>query len=354
MNSIKIGILGYGMAGQTFHAPIIASVEGLEIAAIRTRNKDNIARARNLIPGVNIVQDNEEIINDPEIDLVLVLTPNEYHFPLAKAALEKDKHVVVDKPITIHSKEALELIKVAESKKKVLSVYQNRRFDGDLRTIKSIIDAKTLGKLAEFELHYDRFRNFLKGNWREKDEPGSGILYDLGPHIIDQALYLFGLPERIFADVKIQRSISSTIDYFDLDLFYPENFKVILKGGMLVKELGPRMQLHGENGSFIKYGIDPQEESLKAGLLPNDDPNWGRELPEFYGTLNYVENGSDKRQQVETQPGDYRDYYRNIRDAINGEAELFVKPTEAYHNIRLIELAMESAEKLTPLQVDFK
>ena len=351
--NINVGIIGFGMAGQIFHAPIIVSVDGLTIKTIRTSNEEHEMKAKSLVPDVHITTKNSNILDDPEIDLVLIVTPNEFHFPLAKEALEKGKHVVVDKPMTIHSKDAKTLIRIAESKNLMLSVYQNRRFDGDLQSVKEVIQSKKLGRLVEFELHYDRFRNFLKDNWREVDEAGSGTLYDLGPHIIDQALELFGLPESIYADVQVQRSVASTTDYFDIDLYYESGLKVILKSGMLVKELGPRWQIHGENGSFLKYGIDPQEESLKAGLLPKNDPHWGKELPEFFGTVHYVDGERDKREQVPTATGDYRLYYENIRDVINHKADLIVKPIESYHNIRLIELAIESSKKSSRIPCNF-
>ncbi len=352
-NPINVGIIGFGTAGQVFHAPFLQCVEGFNVKTIRSSKTDHIEKAKALFPDVHITTQNNNILEDPEIDLVIVLTPNEFHFPLAMEALECGKHVVVDKPITIKSQRAKELIKIANAKGKVLSVYQNRRFDGDLHTIKRVIDSGKLGKLVEFELHYDRFRNFLKNNWREGTEPGSGILYDLGPHIIDQAFFLFGLPKRIQAQVKIQRSIASAIDYFDIDLFYEDPFKVTLKSGMLVKEVGPRWQIHGEQGSFVKYGIDPQEESLKAGLSPKNDPHWGKELPEFWGTLHYEEGERDVKERVETDAGDYRKYYENIRDVIQGTADLIVKPEQAYNNIRLIEMAIESSETERVIDCNF-
>ncbi len=345
MNSIGIGIIGFGMAGQTFHTPIIKSVTGLDIRKIRTSNSSHINAAKDLCSSAQIVSENEEIFNDPNIHVVVVVTPNEFHFPIAKKAMESGKHVVIDKPFAITSQQAGELINVSKSTNNKLFVYQNRRWDGDIQTAKKLIESGKLGQPVEAEFHFDRFRDFLKDNWREKDVPGSGILYDLGPHLIDQAVYLFGKPDSVFAEVKIQRPVSDTKDYFDIHLYYHNNLKVILKSSMLVGDPGPRLQIHGTQGSYVKYGMDVQEEALKSGILPKEDPYWGEDDQNNWGTLTTHLNGQSQKEKIPTTVGDYRIFYQKVLASIQQKGETPVDPNEAYLNIRIIELALESSEK---------
>ncbi len=345
MKLINVGILGYGLSGSVFHAPVIRSVEGFHIASIMTKNEEAIERIREMDPTIWIAATPEEILESPAIDLVVIAVPNVFHHSLAKKALEHGKHVVLEKPFTITFDEADDLVNLSERTGKVLSAYQNRRWDGDFRTVRKLIDNRTLGYLVEFESHFDRFRPVLKTkSWREDEGPGSGLLYDLGSHLIDQALTLFGMPERVFADSRIQRPAGKTVDSFELILFY-EGLKVTLKSGSLVREPLPRFILQGDKGSFVKFGLDVQEDALRKGIKPNDHEDWGQEPESAYGTLHTEVGGVTVRGAVTTLPGDYREYYRGIHRAITENAEPPVTAKQARNVMRIIELAMESAEK---------
>jgi len=343
-NNIQVGLIGYGMAGQVFHAPMITSILGLHLSKIRETKLDNIALAKRRYPSVTIVDNSEAILSDPDIDLIVIASTNTTHYPLAKQALLNGKHVVVDKPFTISSKEADALIKIAKKNKKLLSVYHNRRWDSGFKTVQKIILEETLGNIVEVEIHFDRFRPNLKEDaWREQNIPGSGILYDLGSHLIDQSLIFFGNPLSLIADIRLQRPGVKVDDYFQVEFYY-DNLKVILKSGMLIKEIGPQYILHGDKGSFIKYGLDVQEEALIAGEIPNKTANWGEEPEKLWGKLTLDKNGSTIITRVKSEAGDYRGYYQNIYLSILGESELAVKPEQARDVIYFIELAKKSAK----------
>ncbi|PSR52780.1 oxidoreductase [Adhaeribacter arboris] len=345
---IKVGLIGYGMAGQVFHAPIITAVPGLQLVKIRETKLDNIRLAQTRYPNAEIVPDSEAIISDEKIDLVVIATPNNSHYPLAEKALLAGKHVVVDKPFTITAEEADKLINLATSQNKLLTVHHNRRWDSNAKTIRKIIAQQMLGRLVELEVHFDRYRPFFRtGAWREENTPGSGILYDLGAHLIDEAQCLFGLPEFIIADERIQRTNGKTIDSFTVILDYPQ-LKVTLKAGMLVRQPGPVHVLHGENGSYVKYGMDVQEAALKEGLHPLHTPNWGKEPEANWGTINTEYQGQHVIGKIESEPGDYREFYVNVYQTLCGEAKLAVTAEQARQTIRMIELARQSsAEKRT-------
>lgn len=345
MKTINVGILGYGLSGKVFHAPVIRSVEGFKITSIMTKNPEAIAQIHEADPSVWIASTPEEILESPAIDLVVIAVPNAFHHGLAKKALEHGKHVVLEKPFTITLDEAEDLVDLAEKTGKVLSAYHNRRWDGDFKTLRKLISGGLLGNLAEFESHFDRFRPVLKaGAWREEEGPGNGLLYDLGSHLIDQALTLFGMPGRVFADLRIQRHSGKAVDSFELHLLYV-GLKVTLKSGSLVREPLPRFILQGDKGSFVKYGLDVQEAALKEGMMPGDDADWGLEPEEIHGVLNTELNGVTFRGKVTTLPGDYREYYRGIYRAIAEKAEPPVTAKQARNVIKIIELAIESAEK---------
>lgn len=349
---IQVGLIGYGMAGEVFHAPMITSISGLMLSKIRETKPDNIALAKSRYPSVTIVGDSEAIISDPEIDLVVIASPNTSHYSLAQEALLAGKHVVVDKPFTITSSEADTLIDLAKQENKLLSVFHNRRYDSGFKTVQNIINENTLGRLAEVEIHFDRFRPQLKENaWREENIPGSGVLYDLGSHLIDQSLAFFGSPRSITADIRSQRQGAKVDDYFQVELHY-NNLKVILKAGMLVKEQGPQYILHGDKGSFIKYGLDVQEEALKEGKIPNEMPNWGEEPENLWGKLNLDADGAGIISRVKSEIGDYRGYYENIYQSILGKAKLEVLPEQAREVIYLIELAQQSAQERCTINLD--
>jgi scyllo-inositol 2-dehydrogenase (NADP+) len=337
---IQVGIIGYGMASRVFHAPVIESVPGLWLKKVVQRHGDE---SRKRYPWAEVVRDATDLFQDDEIGLVVIATPNNTHFDLAQQALLAGKHVVVDKPFTTTSTEAQELIDLSRKQNRLISVFQNRRWDGDFQTVQKLVDSNLLGRIVEYESHFDRFRNVPRVNWREQEVAGSGILFDLGSHLIDQALVLFGLPGMVTADIRIQRDTARVADNFELILHY-DALKVTLKSGVLVRELGPRFTLHGTEGSYVKYGLDPQEEALMRGLTPTE-MNWGQEPKERWGKLNTQIDGLHFEGSVETIAGSYQAYYQNIVDAINGRAKLAVKPEEAKNTIRIIELAQQSAEE---------
>jgi scyllo-inositol 2-dehydrogenase (NADP+) len=338
---ISVGLIGYGMAGRTFHAPVIQSVPELRLKKVVERRTDE---ARQRYPWVEVVPDAAALLQDEEITLVVIATPNISHFDLARQSLQANKHVVVEKPFTTTSAQAQELMDLARRQNRVISVNHNRRWDGDFQTVRKLLEGRLLGRLVEYESHFNRFRNCPRPNaWREEEGAGGGILFDLGSHLIDQAQVLFGLPQMITADIRTQRDFAKTDDSFELILHY-DNLKVTLKAGMLVREQSPRFILHGTEGSFVKHGFDPQEEALKRGCTPSDS-NWGDEPREHWGTLLTQVGGLELEGQVKTMAGGYQSFYQNIVDVMSGRAELAVKPEEAMLTIRLIELAMESSEQ---------
>jgi predicted dehydrogenase len=335
---IRVGLVGFGISATVFHAPFFVTMPQYELVAVLERSKNE---SQQKYPFVKVVRSIEEMLADPAIDLIVITTPNVTHFPYAKAALLAGKHVVVEKPFTNTSAEAMELVELAAGSNNVLSVYQNRRYVSDFLTIKDIIDQQLLGTIHEFEGHYDRYRAEARPNaWREAAKPGSGILFDLGAHLTDQVLYLFGLPHSITADIRKQRPHAKVDDYFDLRLDYGFT-KVILHGSMLVREPGPRYMIHGTVGSFIKYGEDPQEGLLRAGVPPTGD-NWGREQEETYGLMHTEINGELVKKRYPSQKGDYSAYYSNLYETIVNKAPLLEKPAHGFNTVKLIELAIES------------
>jgi predicted dehydrogenase len=258
--------------------------------------------------------------------------------------LESGKHVVLEKPFANSSDEAHQLVEIAKRSGKILSVYQNRRYVSDFLTIKEILEKRLLGEVHEYIAHYDRYRAEAKPNaWREEIKPGSGVLYDLGPHLIDQALCFFGLPQTITADIRMQRPHSRVDDYFDIRLDFGFA-KVILHAGMLVREHGPRYMIHGTKGSFIKHGEDPQEAALKAGSLPVGE-DWGKEPDNFRGLLHTDINGSIIKENYPSKRGNFGNYYKNLYKSIIEGIPSKEKPEHGYNTVRLIELAFESHRK---------
>jgi predicted dehydrogenase len=336
---MRTGVVGYGMAAQVMHLPFLTTNPGYRVLSILQRHGNSAAEK---YPGVRIVHTLEDMLTDPGLELMVITTPNDTHFDYAARALRAGKHVVLEKPFTISSREAAELIRIAAGSGKVLSVFQNRRYVSDFLTIRQLLAEHKLGSIVEFEAHYDRYRPEQRPNaWRETDAPGSGILYDLGAHLIDQAFCLFGLPEFLTADLRMQRAHARTTDYFDLWLHYGST-KVILKAGMLVREPGPRYMIHGTLGSFIKYGDDPQEALLKQGILPGTG-DWGREPEAMYGLLHTEINGQVVREKYPSLPGNFGAYYADLYESLVHGRPLKVKPEHGYNTIRMIELATESS-----------
>ena len=339
MNKIQVGLASFGMSGKVFHAPILAHHQGFQMVKIVERSKDEASK---IYPGILSVRSFDELLNDDAIELIVVNTPDPTHFEYARKSLEAGKHVVVEKPFTQNIGHGESLIDLAAKKNLILSVFQNRRWDGDFLTVRKVLESGCLGRLVEFESNYMRYRNYIQPNtWKESLAQGIGLTYNLGSHMIDQAVALFGMPDAVWADIDNMRTGSEIDDYYHIRLIYPE-IKVTLKASYLVREEGARYTLHGVDGSFLKYGLDPQEEMLKQGGNPSM-PDWGKEPENQWGILNTEINGLHIRGKVETTPGNYAAYYDNIYDVIRNGAGLEVTPEQSLNVIRLVEAALESS-----------
>ena len=344
-----MGVVGFGLAGRIFHTAVIQATPGLELACVVQRSGDDAARE---YPSAKTARSVEEMLSDVSVQLVVIATPSYSHYELAKECLRAQRHVVVDKPFTLTSGEAADLIRIARERKLLLSVYQNRRWDGGFQTLRQVIASGDLGRLVSFESHFDRFRPEPRlGVWRESGGPGGGTLFDLGPHLIDEALALFGKPESLWASVRVERDDAAVDDAWDLFLAYeaPKPFSVLLRATMTACAPGPRYVVHGTRASFTKWGLDPQEDQLKAGLR-FDSPGFGVEPESVWGELKVC---SGEMRRIPTVRGDYRGYYANVRDALLGREELAVKPEQAWRTTRFIELARESSGQGRRLRVDF-
>lgn len=334
-STLRVGVVGYGFATATFHAPLIASVPGLELIAMSSSDP---AKVRAAWPQVEVCDSPEALFARPDIELVVIPTPNETHYPLALKALAAGKHVVVDKPFTLDATEARTLIQCAEAAGRLLSVFHNRRWDADFLTVKQVLAAGALGRLTHFESHFDRYRPLVRPRWRESGAPGSGLWYDLGSHLLDQTLQLFGTPQTIALDLAGLREGAAADDWFHAVLRY-EGLRVILHGSALVAELGPRFALHGTRGSFTKFGLDPQEDALKLGGRPGAS-DWGRDPRP--GTLTLGEGDALVQRTIAGEAGDYSRYYAAVRDAVLHAAPNPVPASDALKVMRLIDLGLTS------------
>jgi predicted dehydrogenase len=341
---LNVGVVGYGFATQTFHAPLISSLPGLRLAAISTSAP---AKVQADWPEAAIETTPEALFMRPDIDLVVIPTPNDTHFPLAALALAAGKHVIVDKPFTVTLAEARQLDAQARSAGLVLSVFHNRRWDADFLTLRQVVASGQLGAISHFESHFDRYRPQVRARWRELAVPGSGLWFDLGSHLLDQALQLFGLPESITLDIARQRENAQADDFFHAILRYGQT-RVILHGGSLVTVPAARFTVHGQQGSFIKYGLDPQEDALKARSYP-PSPAWGRDP--LAATLTVWNGDSCESTELACVPGDYPAYYGAVRDAILGLGPNPVTAAEAMRVIALLELGLQSAQEGRTLTV---
>lgn len=347
MNTMKVGLIGYGFSGETFHAPLLQALTEYNIVKVMSRNPQKVAQT---LGAVQVVETIEDILDDETIELVIITTPNTLHYEMAKQSLLAGKHVVIEKPMVIDPEEAKNLIHLANERQLMLSVYQNRRWDNDFLTIKHLIAEDVLGKINTYEAHFDRFRPHVQDRWREQAGKGAGMLYDLGAHLIDQALHLFGKPQFVLADVFAQRDGAQTDDYFHIIMGY-DKLRVILHCGSIVAEQGPKFKLHGSKGSFIKYGIDGQEDALKAGKNPTAH-DWGEDNPECYGTLTLYEDGQKVVTKVKTLPGSYTAYYKQIFEHIRYGQPCPVRAEEGLQTIQIIHAALTSGAKKQAVFID--
>jgi predicted dehydrogenase len=333
---IHVALIGFGFVGKTFHAPLIQSVPGLDLTVVSSRHPETV---REVLPEAQVLDNPEEAATHADVDLVVIASPNETHVPLATAALSAGKNVIVDKPFTITLAEARRLGELSREKQRLLSVFQNRRWDSDFLGARAIIEEGRLGEILHFESHLDRFRPEVRKRWREVAGPGAGLWYDLGPHLIDQTLQLFGLPEKVSARLVRQRPQAQTDDWFHVLLDYGR-LQAILHGSVLVAGGIPRMAIHGTRGSWLKYGWDLQEERLIRGVVPGH-PGWGEDpRPGFF----YTGSGEGPLEQ-HLPKGDYRQYYFGIEDALRNQAPNPVTPAQAIAVMAVLETAIESSEK---------
>ncbi|HEX7916275.1 oxidoreductase [Rudaea sp.] len=333
---IRVGLIGYGYAGKTFHAPLIAATPGLQLACVAS---SDAAKVHADWPQVEVVADAPTLIARDDIDLVVIATPNETHAPLARTALRAGKHVVVDKPFALDLDEARDLIATAKENDRLLSVFHNRRWDSDFLGVKQAIADGLIGRVVHFESHIDRFRPEVRARWREGAGRGAGLWFDLGPHLIDQALQLFGLPQRVQANFARQREGALSDDWAHVVLDYRDGLRVILHASMLVAGGSPRFVVHGERGSLIKRDTDHQEAQLKAGLTPGAD-GWGADPDAMQ-----LYDGTSTPRGIPTSRGDQREYYLGIERALHGLGPIPVTAEEAFAVMHVLEAAQHSARE---------
>ncbi len=361
---IRAAVLGYGLAGRVFHCPFISAVPGLELTAIVQRKGDEAAQA---YPSARILRSVEEAFADATIDLIVVATPNETHFDLAALALQAGKHVVVDKPLTSSAKSAQALAALAKAHHRLLAPFHNRRWDGDFLTVRKLLREGTLGRVVEIVSRFDRFRPLQRVNtWKESASASTGLLVDLGPHLVDQALALFGPPASITALIRYDRERTDIDDAFDIVLEYEMGYGRALHyfchATMLAADPSARFVVHGTQGSYRKFGVDPQEPTLlNTGRRPPSlasQEDWLAEPESAWGIVTIAREPSQTpeltRSPYPTVAGDYRQFYANVRDAILGRAPLAVSAEDGYRTLRLLDLARQSYQEHRTLPVTFE
>ncbi|HHF3038326.1 TPA: oxidoreductase [Vibrio diabolicus] len=339
---VKTAVIGYGYSAKTFHLPFIKALPNLTLSAISSRQQEAV---QNDWPDAQWFADANTLLDDSDAELVIITAPNDVHYELAKRALNNGKHVIVEKPFVTRIEDGNELIALAEEKGLVLSVFHNRRWDGDFLTVKSLIEQGKLGDVRLFESHFDRYRPEVRQRWREQAQDGGGILFDLAPHLLDQALVLFGLPDAIDAQCRMMRPGATTIDYYNLVLHYPDHI-VHLHSNLYSPEPNLRYKVLGTEAKYEKYGLDPQEGYLKEGRLPENDA-WSEDDEALYG-VRYDEDGA---QTIKTERGAYQAYFVGVADAIRLGTDNPVPAVQAVQNIALIEMALESSKTGKTIQV---
>ncbi|MES2822336.1 MAG: Gfo/Idh/MocA family oxidoreductase [Pseudomonadota bacterium] len=338
---LNAAICSYGMSGKVFHAPLISAESQLNLHTILQRS-DNSALVD--YPNVCIAKSFEELIHNPEIDLIVVNTPNEFHYSMTKAALLAGKHVVTEKPFILDLNQGHELIALAQQQQKILSVFHNKRLETDHLTVQKILDQSQLGRVVEIEWHYDRYRtNITHKAWKENNLPGAGTWFDLGIHMVDSMLCLLGRPHAVNADMRSLRRADGATDYFNVCFHYAD-MRVLLRSNTFVSEKGATVSIHGDMGSFLKFGQDVQEQQLMKGVKPYEK-NWAQHDEDNYGILRSHLAGTSNREKISSERGCYEMFYRNTADAIFGKAELKFKPQQALLAVEMI-LAAEESNKL--------
>lgn len=346
MKKIKTALLSYGMSGRVFHAPFLELHDGFELAGSWERSKKLIQQD---YPQVRSYASLEELLAD-DIELVIVNTPVETHYEYAKKVLLAGKHALVEKSFTSTAREAEELLSIAKEKGLKLTVYQNRRWDSDFKTVKQVVDQNLLGDIVEAEFHFDRYNpNLSPKTHKETVNAGAGVLKDLGSHIIDQALHLFGYPASVHADIRITRENSQVDDWFDISLYYPDK-RVRLKAGFFVREAIPAYIVHGKKGSFIKERGDIQEDVLKTGTKPNRT-DWGTEPEEKRGLLHTEINGEVIRKTIPTLQGNYYELFDGVYKSVTEHKPEPVTAAEGINTMKIIDAAIASSEQKRIIEV---
>ena len=329
---INVGLIGFGLSGRYLQAPFFQTNPKFNLKTIVTSQ----TIPQDFFPQSKRVDSYETLLEDEEINLISICSPSNTHFEYAKSCLEAGKNILIEKPITATSKEAETLFSLAKEKNLVIYVFQNRRFDSDFMTVKNVIESGVLGEIISYEAHFDRFKPILNAKkWKEVVAPANGILYDLGAHLIDQSIYLFGEPKKVSGEVFTQREGSEIDDAFDLKLDYGK-LKVTLKSSLMVKDQGPKYTVHGTLGSFTKWGIDVQEDHLVANYWPNQG-SFGFEPNGMQGNLKTNINGIEISGKVETFGGNWGYLFDNLADVILDNAEPIVKPEQIINQIQIIE-----------------
>jgi scyllo-inositol 2-dehydrogenase (NADP+) len=344
----RVGLLGFGNAGRFFHAPLIQVIPGLELIAVVTTR----AAVKQLYPDIEVLDSVEALLAKPDVDLVVVATPHQQHVPHTHMALEAGKHVVVEKPLAATSVGAMSLFDQAKAADRMLITYHNRRWDGDFLTVKKVVESGVLGEIYFYEAEWKLYLPTLRGVWRENPEELGGMLYDLGPHLIDQALILFGKPESVFAQIETHRPGGKVDDMFRLHIRFASGVNAVLGTDVLTPLPGPRFRVRGFSGTFEKYGLDPQETALRAGQLP-EGAVWGVEDSSHWGRL-WTTNldGLSFDGNVPTVAGDYRKFYEAVYQALSSDQTSPVEPETVVLQLRVIEAALRSARTNTVQNLD--
>ena len=349
---VRVALVGYGSAGRIFHAPLVSRLPGLVLACIVSSKPAAVLADW---PNVAVVAQPAQAFADPSIDLVVIATSNETHFGLARDALQAGKHVLVEKPCTVTLEQTTELLALARAQGLVFTVFQNRRFDADFLSLQQTIESGVLGRVVHFESHFDRYRPLVPDRWRERALPGSGLWFDLGAHLVDQALVLFGMPDTIALDTACQRDGAQVNDYFHAQLRYGDQhpgLRVILHASALVPAVGPRFVVHGTRGSFVKYGLDVQEDALKAGGRPQWGVASGWGVDPLPAVITTYPEGQMHTASASPVAGDYCALYAGLLAHLRGEASApAVTPVDVWRDMALLEAGESSAALGLPVQL---
>lgn len=347
MRTLRVAIIGFGLGGEVFHAPLVASTPGMTVAGIVTSDPERQRTARTAYPDASVFASADEIWAMPEqFDVVVVTAPNRWHAPLGTAALQAGLPVVIDKPLALTVQEVHDLIALSQETGKPVFPFQNRRWDGDFLTVRQLIQHDWLGPIARYESHFDRYRPTPKGAWRDDGaaDSGGGLLYDLGSHLIDQALQLFGPPQTVYAELPSKRPTSQVDDDSFIALECSNGVTAHLYFSQVARIPGPRFCVRGLRGTYVKYGLDPQEDALRQGQRPSM-PHWGEDPRDQWGTLRTERDGIIFDGAIATFPGAYETFYRQVVAALNTGAPPPVTLTEAMLTQRVIEAAQQSAQE---------